>query len=192
MKVPLIVLATLVLSVQGGLAQGTLVFDQQSSNESFVREGAIPFGGPAHAIQSFTPSLDSVGFVRLYFIGFDNAYGVSVNLLAGSPSGSLIGSTIPIDVPGPFTGPLTFYFSTPVTVTPGVTYYLDPVIAHFASGNTFELNASPEYRYPGGTLVGSADYDLWFREGIVVPEPSAATLLLLALGLRFRNTILKT
>jgi hypothetical protein len=63
-------------------------------------------------------------------------------------------------------------------VTPGVTYFFQPV-AH--TTEWVELIGASDGGYTGGTgftfgVGGGADF--WFREGIIVPEPSAALLLL--------------
>jgi hypothetical protein len=69
-----------------------------------------------------------------------------------------------------------FSISTPSAVTPGTTYYLQPVIQ---SGDSFEVGVVSASSYANGTAffhgvaVGS---NLWFREGIVVPEPSVVLL----------------
>ena len=77
----------------------------------------------------------------------------------------------------PFGGGVTnFLFSTPVALVPGTTYYLETVVQ---SGDLWRLNALPDL-YPGGTLFvqGGAQpvLDSWFREGIIIPEPSAALI----------------
>jgi len=68
-------------------------------------------------------------------------------------------------------------------VTPGVTYYFQPIIQ---SGDGFAVYAY-NFGYSGGNTFynGTADSfnDLWFREGIVVPEPSTMALLLAGVGL---------
>src|SRR5208283_4705699 len=82
-------------------SQGTFVYDQQSSNdESTPNYGqgvtlqyfTLPYG------QSFTPSLDAVGFIQLKLD--DPAAGstfngatVWVNLISGSIAGPVIGTT---------------------------------------------------------------------------------------------------
>jgi hypothetical protein len=159
------------------IGQGTFVFDQQSSDESRILEGGGPFRG---TIQSFTPTLDSVGFVRLYLMtaDIDNA---GVNLRAGSPTGPVLGTTSRLTLHS-FYGPVTFLFDTPIGVTPGTTYYLEPVAT--VSGGSL-LNASQFYNYPGGMIFSSngtpsPTWDLWFREGIVVPEPATVSLTLVA------------
>ncbi len=166
-------------------AQGTFIYDQQSSVEGnysldfiFDIQGAQPIG------QSFTPALDSVGFIRMVLN--DNTQGntragtIYLNLRSGSITGPLLASTEPVQVPVGTQGPINFYFASPVPVTPGTTYYFQPWIQ---SGNTWGCNLGP-YNYPGGMVftagIAGPAMDLWFREGIVVPEPTAGALVLLA------------
>jgi hypothetical protein len=79
-------------------------------------------------------------------------------------------------------GYVNFFFPIPVAVTPGVTYYFNPVVQ---SGDNWDI-VGYNYGYAGGTAYfkGVADplEDLWFREGIVVPEPSSALLISIGAG----------
>ena len=66
MKIEPILLGSVILIGRlAAFGQGTVVYDQQSSTEANVLEGFLniqinePFG------QSFTPSLNAVGFIRL-------------------------------------------------------------------------------------------------------------------------------
>ncbi|MGI8965739.1 MAG: PEP-CTERM sorting domain-containing protein, partial [Limisphaerales bacterium] len=86
-------------------------------------------------------------------------------------------------MPARFFGITNFIFTTPVTVTPGVTYYFQPV----SGGGGFGSYLTDSYL--GGTQIyqGSPipDRDLWFREGVVVPEPSSSFMVLLGGGVLF-------
>lgn len=77
-------------------------------------------------------------------------------------------------MPGSFSGYTNFVFNS-VPLIPGTTYYLQPVAV---SGNpNTQILAS--FTYPNGTLYSfgvAQNAQLWFREGIVVPEPSAIAL----------------
>jgi hypothetical protein len=83
--------------------------------------------------QSFALELSSVGFLQLAFYDFQpaNATGavVYVNLRAGSIGGPILGSTAAVFIPDGFAfGSITnFFFAAPVTVSPGTTYFLQPV-----------------------------------------------------------------
>lgn len=174
-------------------AQGTLVYDQQSANEStsggltLVIQANQPIG------QSFTPSLTSVGFVRLAMgdANFNNGIGatVYVNLRENSLTGNILSSTDPVFMADRFGGYQTFFFQSPVSVNPGTTYFFQPVVQ---SGDSWGIVYYNAYNYQGGSAYSQGasinGYDLWFREGIIVPEPSAAALLGVAslLGWRAR------
>jgi len=163
--------------------QGTLVFDQQVNPTT-------PPGGYANIVpdpsgQSFVPMLSSVGFVQFYFDDANfNGIGstISVNLWSGSlGTGTLLGTSDAVSMPDGFTGASTFIFTTPVTVTSGTTYYLQPFIQ---SGDPFQIGVVGN-NYPNGSayLHGvQQGGDFWFREGIVVPEPSILSLSVLALA----------
>ena len=62
---------------------------------------------------------------------------------------------------------------------PGATCCFEAI----ASGDLWGITAYNTYGYAGGTIIskGSANSssDLWFREGIVVPEPTVLTLLVI-------------
>jgi hypothetical protein len=170
----------------GAFAQNTLIYDQQSASSVYGNGGsyieAQPFG------QSFTPSLSSVGFVEFRFFKpplslptMDTSATVEVNLWSNSIGGSLLGTTAPVFMQGSSPG-FDFFvtnllFTTSVTVTPGTTYYFQPVI--LSGGSKWGLY-NGDYGYAGGTGIvwgGATSLDFWFREGIVVPEPSAFLIL---------------
>ena len=84
-----------------------------------------------------------------------------------------------------FAGIGTFYFSTLVGLTAGQTYYLQPVVL---SGDNPWAIALVGDTYSNGQLYGGAGgftapfqpaTDLYFTEGIVVPEPSALALVVI-------------
>ena len=109
---------------------------------------------------------------------------VSVNLRSNSVNGQLLASTEPVFMPDLFIGPTNFVFQTSVPLTPGSLYVLE-IVAQ--SPNWWSANGDNKFQYPGGTLIGrgvpNANFDLWFREGIVIPEPSALGLMLLGVVL---------
>src|SRR5262249_13722754 len=139
--------------------------------------------------QSFIPTLTSIGFVKLQFSDENagNALGATlyVNLRTGTVSGPLLGSTVPVAMTDGFVGIATFLFSAPLSLTPGVTYFLEPVVQ---SGDSWNINGT-EYGYPDGSFWYGGNpqlaSDLWFREGIVVPEPSSLSLVALSSTLLF-------
>jgi len=187
------IVAALAMSLLASFAnaQGTFLYDQQSATDAnpalsgaFI-ESEQPIG------QSFTPTFSSVGFVqlRLSDATFGNGLGatVYVNLWADSlGGGTLLGSTDPVSIPDS-SSPLlitTFRYSTPVAVTPDTTYYFQPTVVQ-DGGEVDGIIWGDRYNYSGGTSyffgapTPESSYDLWFREGIVVPEPSVASLALL-------------
>src|SRR5262249_42981828 len=129
--------------------------------------------------QSFVPSLSGIGFVRLYLS--DQTLGgagstVYVNLWSGSiGSGTLLDSTASVFVPHGSFGYTSFLFPTEFGLTPGTTYYLQPVIQSGDSDNNMVTGLTSGSGYANGTAFisgSSSGFDLLFREGIVVPEPS--------------------
>ena len=177
----LIIRTLLVLAAYCAHGQGTLIFDQQVS--PLTPTGVYNNIQPDPSGQSFIPTLSSVGFAQFYFTDANfNGVGstISVNLWSDSlGTGTLLGTSEAVTMPDAFTGASTFLFTTPITVTPGTTYYLQPVIQ---SGDSFEI-AVGGLLYPNGTayLQGTAhpNLDMWFREGIAVPEPSSLSLVFL-------------
>jgi len=103
---------------------------------------------------------------------------VYVNLLSGSFTGTVVSSTAPVFMPDNFVGTTNFVFASTVSLTPGTTYYFQPVVQ---SGDKWAL-LDDQYGYAGGAFyfngaLDPSDNDAWFREGIIVPEPSSIALL---------------
>jgi hypothetical protein len=148
--------------------------------------------------QSFIPMLSAIDFVTLEFEDVPDSgtagMTIGVNLYTSSPTAqprNLIGSTTPIALPSGFendglfdSGVATFDFSTPVALTPGQTYYLEPVV--LSGGDPLDIMSLSYNAYSNGQLFAEGypfdhTIDLWFQEGVVaVPEPT--TLALVGLG----------
>jgi hypothetical protein len=174
-------------------AQGTFVYDQQSSDESNGGTAGygIQLGQPLG--QSFTPTLSLVGFVRLHLSDFTsgNALGATiyVNLRSDSMVGTILGFSQSVTMPDGFGHPsgtsgfADFLFPTAIPVQPGTTYYFEPVVQ---TGDRWDLFGDV-FNYTGGTSYyqgnASPDVDYWFREGVIVPEPSSTALILVGVGL---------
>jgi hypothetical protein len=194
-------------------AQGTLVFDQQSANSPVPSQsqGVDFFDIQTQPLtQSFIPSLSAIGFAQFAFWDIpnngNNGATVYVNLWSGSPNinlATLLGSTTPVYMPNGFgssVGVTNFYFPTPIALTSGQTYYLQPFV--LSGDNPWSIMVLTN-TYPNGQLYGGGGFtapfqptiDLWFREGIVsVPEPT--TLALIGLGglvifIRQRRSLLR-
>jgi hypothetical protein len=172
-------------------AQGTFVFDQQSSDESNGGSGGTTIQNFQPMGQSFTPSLNGIGFVRLNLLDENRNNGqgatIYVNLRSGSIAGTIMSSTAPVALPDNFglplnTGYVTFLFPTEIPLQPGTIYFLQPVVQ---SGDLFAAFGG-SFGYSGGDLYANgipSTTDLWFREGIIVPEPSAPMLVGSALAI---------
>ena len=177
--------AVLLLLATETHGQGIFMYDQQSSDEGTVLEGSSGIAGLA---QSFSPTLTEVGFIRLrVFDGVPGGNGggtLYVTLRSGSITGTILGSTLPVPLADHFGGFVDFIFATPVSVTPDATYFFNVNVQSGSGG--FGLAAGP-YNYPRGMeyLSGSGvpGFDLWFREGIIVPEPSSLSLVALSTGI---------
>lgn len=77
-------------------------------------------------------------------------------------------------------GVTNFYFSTPIALTAGQTYYLQPVVLSgddpwdiITIGDTYSNGRL--YGKTGGYFQPSTDF--WFREGVSAPEPTALALI---------------
>ncbi len=152
--------------------QGTLLVDQQSFDlATGINSTSIIGVG-----QSFTPGLSAINYVQF---GLADSPGSSlfVNLRQNSMTGPIIGTTDTqsITTLDPHV-PTTFLFSTAVALTPGTQYFFEPVIVVNANQISIELsNPANPNPYPGGTAFHagfSSGFDVWFAEGVVVPEPS--------------------
>lgn len=175
-----LILTTFILAASFARGQGTFQVDQSVSLTN--APGGLVNIQPDPTGESFIPALSSVGFVQFYLGDPIRVQGPTmfVDLWSGSlGNGTLLGQSSPISLSTTFVGIATFSFANPVAVTPGTTYYLQPVIQ---SGDSESIGEVPGTFYPNGTafLSGTAEpADLWFREGIIVPEPSSVSFALL-------------
>lgn len=174
-----------ILTAFASFGQGTLVFDQESStDENYVGGGGtIQFYGTVG--QSFTPSLATVGFFRVKLRDQpDNFLGatLAVNLRSNAISGPLLGTTTPVVLADGFNSSVDFYLPSAVVVSPGRMYFFQVVVQ---SGDNVSIairqDSFGDANYSGGDFYGGGfpftGADLWFREGIIVPEPSSLILL---------------
>jgi len=183
-------------------AQGT-VYDQQSATGPVAVQGngnadGLDIQEDSPLMQSFIPSLSAIGFVQFEFWDIpnngNNGATVYVNLWTGSTrpiTATFLGSTTPVYMPNRFSnsglsiaGITDFYFSTPIGLTPGQTYYLQPVV--LSGDDPWDIITIGD-TYPNGQLYGKTggffqpSTDFYFREGMVsVPEPSVLALISLS------------
>ncbi len=178
-------LAILLMTTWFAFAQGTFFVDQQSTN---TIEGSASLQSNAPLGQSFTPTLSTVDFVMLNLYNggpfYDTGGTVYVNLRSNSITGTILDSSGGVFMPYNFSGITNFFFSAPVPVAPGVTYYLEFVAEPGSDGFGSVVT---DGSYPGGSAIANGvlitGRDLWFQEGVMaVPEPSAALLVLLGSG----------
>jgi hypothetical protein len=186
----LLAIATMTFA-QISFSQGNFIYDQQSSDEGRLLEGGDSVQPTADTIyqehsqhpvlwgQTFTPTFDSVGFVRLnVYNGLNTPGTMHVELFATPNSHAPLGISSSITVGGIQTY-ADFYFITPVAVSSGNSYFIHPV----ADIGNFGV-AKGTYNYSGGDAYFSylngapSTQDYWFREGIIAaPEPSAVSLI---------------
>lgn len=172
---------TIVSLPMWGQGNFTPLLDQQAAPQH--DSGVFPMAGVG---QSFTPTLNSIDFIRLaIFLNAsdnpDHNAQVYLNLRSDAIGGPIIGTTSLSLMPYltlPAEGFVSFSFPTPVALTPGQQYFFEPVDA---MGLNLWIYASANYHYPDGALYSNGTVvpngDLWFAEGIMVPEPSTTALL---------------
>ena len=188
MKILTLILVCIFLLSQRVHGQGTFVYDQQSATESTGGGGTVVIQANQPLGQSFTPTLTSIGFIRL-FVGDTTLNGLGatlvVNVRANSITGAILGTSDAVAMPDGFFGYPNFFFPTPVAVTPNDTYFFQPVLQ--SGDSTWAVVAYNAYNYSGGmgyaNGLANPTIDLWFREGIIVPEPGAVALVLVGGGM---------
>jgi len=175
----------------GAAGQRVFVYDQQSSTDDdwpLTGGGMLWPGGPTGYGQSFTPSLSAVGFIRLkvcdVFPGNSTGAIMQVDLRSDSITGPILGTSLPFEMADGFAGIADFLFAPETSVTPQVMYYFE---FRITAGDTWAVTCMEDvFNYPGGTGIAmgrpDASLDFWFREGIVIPEPSTGALVLVSLA----------
>src|SRR6266511_5033215 len=157
-----------------------LLVDQASGSleEPVVNAYLIPENQLA---QSFTPSFNAVGFVQLRTLVTSpsgSQVTVTVNLRQGAYDGPVVSSTDPVVITG-FADVGTFYFPDNIPVAACQMYFFEPALQSlgileigFKSPSTYDRGDLIINSVPSGGLG-----DLWFREGVVVPEPATPWLI---------------
>jgi hypothetical protein len=187
MKTLVVFSAMFLLPMAHPKGQGTFIYDQQSvPNDIEVYEGLQTIQTVQPMGQSFTPTLNSINFIRLFTLDRNvNGVGAAlfINLRSNSITGPILASTDPVAMPDGHGGFDNFFFSSLVPINPGTTLYFQPVVQ---SGDSWGIFHSYRYEYSGGSVFAlgqpAVDYDLWFREGIYIPEPSSVSLLVIGAG----------
>jgi hypothetical protein len=111
---------------------------------------------------------------------------VYVNFWSNSiATGDLLDATPSIFIPHGFFGYTNFFFPTPLPLVAGTTYYFQPFVQSGDTEGNFTVGVTTGNNYPNGTAFfngAPSGFDLLFREGLFVPEPSPVCLLLLGFG----------
>lgn len=169
------------------------IVDQQNAGAGFFLGATVAlnqgFG------QSFTPALPAINAADFSLISGGSSSTIRLDIFSGSGfGGSLIGSSNSITISGGSSQTYEFNFPMSIAIVPGNTYTFRLTLL---SGSTYSPENSTD-TYAGGTafspdgLPGSS-VDLAFVEGLAIPEPSTAWLLLLALPFalarRFRRKL---
>ena len=183
MKRKLAILGAL-LTTHLAFGQGTFVYDQRTANP--LLDAATGNWFAPWPVQSFTPSLNGIGFVELLGDHVSPTTQLAVNLRANSPDGTILGTTSTLTIPRGtnYTGLLSFLFPAEIPRVPGDVYYMEPFVVKPSSWGIGFWIFCASVNYPGGRLYFPGDPlrlggDIWFREGIVVPEPGTMALVLL-------------
>ena len=184
------VLASLLLLSLVEVTYGSPVYDQSNTvapDTGLTVDVHVPIG------QSFTPTLTGLNFVELRMGDLEsNGLGGVFNVLirsGGNTAGPVLGTSQDVTMPDSFGHtlsfgglPIRFDFLAPVPLVPGNLYAIQ---LSKVSGDLFTLYGRQTDDYADGTSilfgVAISFQDFYFREGLVVPEPSS--FVLAALGL---------
>jgi hypothetical protein len=168
-------LLLLIVSVTISPAKADTIFDQTNTGlpGGTLSQNLLVFSPLG---QSFTPTLTSLNFVNL--LTDNGSATLEVNIRLGSITGPILGTSQPAVIPFTFAPNFaSFSFSTPVTLIAGNLYVIEPFVV---SGDTLIVSTNTN-NYPGGTQILAGipqpNNDLWFQEGISIPEPGALPLL---------------
>jgi len=189
MKPKLTIILTF-LSALIGHGQAILYDQQSSTDETPFAHAGYSIQDASQSGQSFTPSLAGVDFVRLNLNDDNTTNGLGATLYLklrqSNMGGTILGTTSPVTLTNGFAGPVSFFFPSTVALSPSQPYAFEVVVQ---SGDNWNALAA-EYFYDGGTsfyrglpISGS---DLWFREGVFVPEPATGVLFAMGSALLLR------
>lgn len=144
--------------------------------------------------QEFVPTLNAMNFVEAAFTtreGGSSLITMQVLIHASTITGPVVGSSTMDTFSAPynfggFGGVHRFEFSSTVPLVVGNVYVMD-FVQQTPVGNF--IGTDPSMAYTSGQMIRGGvpfdGFDLWFREGLAVPEPSTALLVLLGFSLFF-------
>jgi hypothetical protein len=163
-------------------AQGILI--DQSNNvptAMYYSLLSLPIG------QEFIPASTSLNAVDLLTYGSDGPVTAifQVSIHAGSFAGPVVGLSDPAFVSDSSPTLTQFTFSTMVSLTPGNIYAMELILTTGARA-WWAVGYDPTAAYSQGRMilggVPTSQYDLWFQEGVVVPEPRTTMLCLIGIA----------
>jgi hypothetical protein len=171
-------------------AQGVII--DQHNDQANPRDLAYwTLGVMTPVGQEFVPTLNAMDFVDAAFTtregGFDTIT-MQVLIHESTITGPVVGASAmdTFSASAFFGGVHRFEFPSTVPLVAGNMYVLD-FVQQLPVGNF--IGTDPSMAYPGGQMIrGGAPFDgfdLWFREGVMVPEPSTSLLALVGILLLF-------
>lgn len=173
----LLLLAQLPFLARG---QGYTVDQRNDPENSIIRYWTITYPGALPLGQEFVPTLSGLNTVELLFDALDGTFAVRIH--EGTITSSIIAQSATTAKTSESPGILRFDFGEIVPLQAGNKYVLEFVSL---SGSASGIGSTVESYSSGAMIRGGqaiAD-DLWFREGVSVPEPAAGTIALVGLGI---------
>jgi hypothetical protein len=137
--------------------------------------------------QEFIPSFTSLNAVVLRTYGSDGPVTASfqVRIHPGSLAGPVAGVSDQAFRSDGWPAYTQFSFPASVSLTPGSTYVMELVLTSGAPA-WWGVGYNPWAGYSQGRMIlsgsPSSTYDLWFQEGVVIPEPGVQVLYLLGIA----------
>jgi hypothetical protein len=172
---------TAIAQQQEILVDQSFTFDVVTQNAPVVRD-FIRFLPPSGVV--FTPNLSSLNFMDLFISDFTElpeGAGSRLELsLYDRVLDTKLGTSAALDLPDGFDAPVRFQFDHTITLIPGHQHYAQVDLLSGDSSWGFNLGfvlppIPPKNLVVEGRLIDFA----WFREGLIVPEPNSAELLLM-------------
>jgi hypothetical protein len=186
-----VVILGLLVGSGGRVDAESILVDQENLGSPI---GGFTVSGPLAYIpsgQEFTPTLSQLNFADFFLNQRDGApAALQVRVRSGSISGPILGTSQVADVPlvDPNSPPsagtfVRFEFATSVPLLPGSRNVLELVPLAGTTGPSVGAQETGD-QYAGGRAIQAgvpqANFDLIFREGVIVPEPSSLVLAVLS------------